>query len=79
LRVPPNLSSHRLRWQAEYAHERRPHSNTSKQATQHVGRSRPQDRRERETIMKGLNLVDNFEDQQPLLREITHRINNELN
>jgi hypothetical protein len=32
LRVPPNLSSHRLRWQAEYAHERPPHSNTSKQA-----------------------------------------------
>jgi len=28
--------------------------------------------------MKGLNLVDNFEDQQLLLREITHRINNEL-
>ncbi len=32
LRAPPNLSSHRLRWQAEYAHERPPHSNTSKQA-----------------------------------------------
>jgi len=26
LRVPPNLSSHRLGWQAEYAHECPPHS-----------------------------------------------------
>jgi len=26
LRVPPNLSSHRLRWQAVYAHECPPHS-----------------------------------------------------